>query len=90
LTYSIHIISPFAARIVATFRIRFISLRFPPFPQQQTSSAAAPQPAVTGTFPVDGILPKNETKASDFISKHSEYDGRGVIVAIFDTVCSIH
>lgn len=36
-------------------------------------------------FPVDGLLPKNVTQASNFISTNPTYDGRGTVVAILDT-----
>ena len=36
-------------------------------------------------FPTEGILPKTETGAAQFVEKYPTWDGRGVIVAIFDT-----
>ncbi len=37
------------------------------------------------SFPVVGILPKEETQASLFLQQNPEFDGRGVVVAIFDS-----
>lgn len=36
-------------------------------------------------FPTEGILPKQETGSAAFIASNAAFDGRGIIVAIFDT-----
>lgn len=36
-------------------------------------------------FPVHTLVPKRDTGADRFLAKHSEYDGSGIVIAIFDT-----
>ncbi len=48
-----------------------------------SGSAAAPPPR--GSFSTVGIMPREATGAAEFLRRYPEYDGRGVIVAIFDT-----
>lgn len=38
-------------------------------------------------FPINALVPKNETGALNFLTKHPEYDGKGVTIAIFDSGC---
>lgn len=36
-------------------------------------------------FPINALVPKNETGALNFITKYPEFDGKGVTIAIFDS-----
>ncbi|XP_059484190.1 tripeptidyl-peptidase 2 isoform X2 [Neocloeon triangulifer] len=46
---------------------------------------ASPSETVDSDFPVWGLLPKKETGVSAFLNKYPEYDGRGTVIAIFDS-----
>ena len=46
---------------------------------------AIPAKPTSETFPLQGILPKEETGAIRFLDANPLYDGRGITVAIFDT-----
>ena len=36
-------------------------------------------------FPVWALLPKRETNVTGFLNKYPDFDGRGVVIAIFDS-----
>jgi tripeptidyl-peptidase-2 len=36
-------------------------------------------------YPVNGLMPKQDTQAETFIKKYPNYDGRGTVIAIMDT-----
>lgn len=40
---------------------------------------------MTDQFPSWALQPRKETGAAAFIAKNPEYDGRGVVIAIFDS-----
>lgn len=36
-------------------------------------------------YPAWALLPKKETGVTNFLAKYPEYDGRGTVIAIFDS-----
>ena len=55
------------------------------FRERRLAYRQAMQNTMSEPFPAFGIIPKTETQASAFIQKYPSFDGRGVVVAIFDT-----
>lgn len=51
----------------------------------EPAARAADKVPAAKPFPKNGILPKEEIGALRLLKKHPEYDGRGTIVAVFDT-----
>jgi tripeptidyl-peptidase-2 len=52
-------------------------------PEPSRNGLAAPAPAKE--FPTQGLLPKEEIGALRFLAKNPQFDGRDVVVAIFDS-----
>jgi len=44
---------------------------------------------IDNNFPILGLMPKDSSGINPFLSEYPECDGRGTIVAIFDTGCDI-
>ncbi len=57
----------------------------PPTSQNDPSKTLTKLSEENGPFPTRGLLPKQEIQALSFLQRHPEYDGRGVVVAIFDS-----
>lgn len=36
-------------------------------------------------FPINALVPKNETGALNFVTKYPDFNGKGVTIAIFDS-----
>ncbi len=68
----------FLLMVVSTLFMNLPSVRFA---QGQNPKASQEPPA----FSKLGLLPKKETGAARFMEANPEFDGRGVVVAIFDT-----
>lgn len=52
-----------------------------------TLAICTPSLAQEAIFPASDLLPKKEIGATRFLQKHRKFDGRDVIVAVFDTGC---
>lgn len=61
-----------------------------PFAMSLHTSAQTAAKAINwkqSDYPHAGLLPKEETEVTTFLQQHPTSDGRGVIVAVFDTGC---
>jgi tripeptidyl-peptidase-2 len=82
-------------RIAATILLLAVTVALPamtadPTPEQNRRKSGGKTSSATATidvapFPQVGIMPKQEVGALRFLEKHPKFDGRGVVIAIFDT-----
>lgn len=49
------------------------------------SSESQPPRSAAAADVAEGLMPKRETQALDFLEAHPTFDGRGVVVGILDT-----
>ncbi len=75
-----------AALILIVWSGSALSAEKPAATPKPTTASDSPSdaPPLAG-FPTAGILPKEEIGAARFLAKHPQFDGRGVVVAIFDS-----
>ncbi|RCV07666.1 hypothetical protein SETIT_1G263600v2 [Setaria italica] len=59
----------------------------PPPPAEETTAAASPAGGFRLTEPsfLESLMPKKEIGVDRFLAAHPEYDGRGALIAIFDS-----
>ena len=55
-----------------------------------TTDSFSSGPSSVSAFPHAGLLPKQETQCASFLASKPSFDGRGTLIAIFDTGTDIH
>ena len=68
-------------RLIVLRRILFVS----PFFSQNQRNLAQVMTSYDTSFPRDDLLPKKETGAISYLNKFPSYNGKGTVIAIFDS-----